>query len=286
MRRDRAPRIVVSIALFAAAAVSVLSIAAPTSGVLATAVPASPATHSSVSGRPMPRGDLARWRQVFAENFRTPARVGAFPGRAYRADWGVYGDGWKDTTGHGVYMPSKVLSVKRGALDWYIHTASGKHLVAAPVPAVGTHGAWGGRTYGRFAIRFRAAPLHGYKTAFMLWPDSGRWPAHGEIDFPEGDLDDRISAYAHYADPRGGQKAFDTNARYPDWHTAVTVWTRKRIVFRLDGRVIGSSTQKVPSQPMHWVLQAETSTSGATPSDRTAGHLRVDWVVAYTRKGP
>ena len=281
MRRPRAAGSVLSIAVAAVASSVIATTLAASRSVPASrsaSVPASASAAAHVSGRSIPRGDLPRWRQVFAEDFRNPVGIGGFPGGTYGREWGVYDDGWKDTTGRGVYMPSKVLA-------WYIHTAGGRHMVAAPVPRIGAHGAWGGRTYGRFAVRFRAAPLHGYKTAFMLWPDSRKWPTDGEIDFPEGDLDRTIGAYAHFADPRGGQRAFETNAHYSHWHTAVTTWTRGMIVFRLDGRVIGVSRRKVPSNPMHWVLQVETSTSGAVPRSQTAGHVRVDWVVAYARKG-
>jgi Glycosyl hydrolases family 16 len=234
------------------------------------------------SGVAMPVRDLPGWHQVFRDDFVKPARTGSFPGRAYRSRWHVYPDGWKDTTGHGTYEPSKVLSVHDGVLDWYIHSSHGRHFVAAPLPDVGRGGKYGGRIYGRYAIRFRASTLHGYKTAFLLWPDSNQSSRDGEIDFPEGNLSGDISAHAHYAGPSDGQASFPTRKGYSHWHTAVIKWLPGRIVFTLDGRVIGRSTRHVPHAPMHWVLQAETSTTpGVRPRNSTNGHIQVDWVAVW-----
>jgi len=231
---------------------------------------------SSPSGQAMPVGNLTGWRQIFADDFSTNAPVGSFPGAAYSSKWSAYPDGWPDTTHNGTYMPSKVLSVRNGMLDYYIHTENGVHMVAAPVPQIAQ------RTYGRYELRFRADSLRGYKNAWLLWPDSELWPADGEIDFPEGDLDRNISAYMHYADPSGGQDAFEPGTAFGgSWHTAATEWTAGKVTFYLDGKLLGTSTTKVPSKPMHWVLQSETTLNGTHPNDATAGHIQIDWVVAY-----
>lgn len=118
--------------------------------------------------------------------------------------------------------------------------------------------------------------------SWLLWPDDDRWPLHGEVDFPEDDLDARISAFAHFADANGGQDAFPTAATCSDWHGATVEWTPGRLVFVLDGAVIGVTTTEVPSTPMHWMLQTETRLSGGPPPDTAAGHVQVDWVTAYT----
>jgi len=49
----------------------------------------------------------------------------------------------------------------------------------------GAVGKEGGLLYGRYAIHFKADPVPGYKTSWLLWPDSEKWPQDGEIDFPE-----------------------------------------------------------------------------------------------------
>ena len=175
-------------------------------------------------------------------------------------------------------MPSKVLSVHDGVLDYSVRTENGLHLVSAPV-VKDTYG----QVYGRYSVRFRADSLHGYKTAWLLWPDTERWPDDGEIDFPEGDLDSTVSGYAHYASAAGGQDAFNTNATYGAWHTATIEWVPGKVSMILDGRVLGSSTTNVPATAMHWVLQTETTLSGFVPAAGVAGHVLVDWVALYKR---
>ena len=70
----------------------------------------------------MPRGDIPGWHQVFADNFRQPVPLGEFP-QAVAAKWGSsYPDGWKDTTKKGTYMPSQVVSIADGIMNFHIHT--------------------------------------------------------------------------------------------------------------------------------------------------------------------
>jgi len=122
----------------------------------------------------------------------------------------------------------------------------------------------------------------GYKTAWLLWPDSENWPDDGEIDFPEGDLDVGINAYAHWANPKGGQDAFEPKIPYDSWHVATTEWAPGRITFILDGKVLGVSTKQVPSKAMHYVLQSESRLIKTPPPPNAAGHITVDWFVAYS----
>ena len=156
-----------------------------------------------------------------------------------------------------------------------MHTEGGTHYVAAPTPKLPS------MTYGRFSVRFQADSTPGYKAAWLLWPDSNVWPADGEIDFPEGDLDKNMSAFAHWATGSGGQDAFTLTATYAAWHIATIDWTPGKLVFYLDGKVVGTSTKMVPTKAMHWVMQTETTLNGSAPSSSVSGHVRVDWVTAY-----
>src|SRR6202011_4757673 len=180
---------------------------------------------------------LPGWRQVFRDDFTTDVPPGSFPG-ALAGRWGAYPYPAKDTHS-GTYWPQKVISVHDGVMDLNLHTENGVHLSAAPSPII--PGAGPGMLYGRYAVRFRADPLPGYKTAWLLWPDSGVWPRDGEIDFPEAGLDDPICAFMHRLGG-GGQDVYCSGATYPTWHTAVIEWTPQRLTFILDDRVVGSST--------------------------------------------
>lgn len=244
----------------------------------------------------LPVGDLPGWRQIFADDFEGSVPLGAWSGCSaktlvcsglpdpYRGRWWAYEEGWQDTSHNGVYSSARVLSIQDGVLDVYVHTEGGTHLVAAPLPLL--HGSSGplGQRYGRYAIRFRTAPLHGYKMAWLLWPDSETWPRDGEIDFPETNLDGTISAFLHR---QGATAGNDQDAFFPGvpaaggWHIAVTEWTADAVRFFLDGKLIGTSASRIPDTPMHWVIQTETNLDGYPPADGVEGHVQVDWVAAY-----
>jgi beta-glucanase (GH16 family) len=236
-------------------------------------------TPSSPSGEAMPIGDLPGWKQAYTQDFTTNVALGNFPG-VYKGSVGAYPDGWKDTSKNGTYYPTKVHSVSGGVLDWFIRTENGLHLVSAPTPEIPASA----RTYGRYAVRFRADPVPGYKTAWLLWPDSDNW-SEGEIDFPEGGLNGRISGFSHCAgpNPQNNCLAVSTDKTYTSWHTAIIEWIPGRVTFILDGIQVGTTTNSVPSTPMHWVLQTETNLSSTPPPDSAAGHVQVDWIAAWAR---
>ncbi|RKH89968.1 glycosyl hydrolase family protein [Corallococcus sp. AB045] len=240
---------------------------------------------SNPSGEPMPVGDLTGWRQVFTDDFTTQVPVGQFPA-AVSSKWGVYPDGWKDTSKNGTYSPSKVVSIQNGVLNKYLHTENGVHRVAALVPKIPGANTAGGLPAGRYAIRFRADAVPGYKVAWLLWPDSEVWPRDGEIDFPEGDLNGTISGFMHRQNGTSGgdQDAASSSARFTSWHTAIIEWTPGRCRFILDGTVILDKTSRVPNTTMHWVIQTETDLSGTPPSNSAAGNVQIDWVAVWVPK--
>ncbi len=249
-----------------------------------------PASANDPSGEPLPAGDRPGWRQVFTDDFSTAVPRGSFPA-AVSAKWDAY-SGFKDTWGNGTHDPGKVVSVSAGLMNINLHTENGVHLVSAPVPKIAGHAsAYDGLTYGRYAVRFcvdQPANLAGYKTAWLLWPDSepgypgGNWN-RGEIDFPEGNLNGTIEAFMHYKGNPRTQDAYSTTARYGSWHTAVTEWTPQSVKFLLDGVTIGATTNTavIPSTPMHWVLQTETTQTA--PADSANGNVQVDWVAIWAR---
>jgi beta-glucanase (GH16 family) len=233
----------------------------------------------------MPRGDLPGWHQVFADDFQHPVPLGQFP-QAVAAKWGnSYPDGWKDTTKKGTYMPSQVVSIADGVMNFHIHTSHGVHMVAAAVPTLNGPGSQGGLLYGRFSIRIRADAIPGYKVAMLLWPDSETWPRDGEIDFPEANLDSNVNGYVHlqYGVSPNDQTSFSTPQTLRAWHTATIDWLPTGIAFILDGRTIGTTTARIPNTPMHMIIQSETQILGPPPSDQAAGDIEIAWVTAYSR---
>jgi hypothetical protein len=257
--------------------------------------PASSASSQSAAADLKPSGDLPGWKQIFEEDFSAgDVPLGAFPGNLYSTRWSAgYNDGTPDTAGQlnggrSGYYPSKVLSVKDGVLDWYLHSENGISMGAAPQPKVPNASANPPRhnslLYGRYSVRFKADSLAGFKTAWLMWPDSGIWPRDGEIDFPEGDLARLIYGAVHYAKSDGGD-AFDkrdSTLSYTSWHVATTEWSPSRVEFFLDGQSIGASTIGSPTTPMHFILQTESCLPDC-PLPETAGHVYLDWIGIWSR---
>jgi len=234
------------------------------------------------SGEAMPIGDLDGWRQVFTDDFATDVPLGDFPA-AVADKWGAYPSPTKDTFRHGTYSPGSVVSVGDGVLNEYIHAEGRVFMVAALLPKVPGTGEQG-QMYGRYAVRFKADPIEGYKMAWLLWPDSGRWPRDGEIDFPERNLvSANVNGFVHHQGARHGSDqasasaAFDSSA----WHTAVIEWSPDLVVFTLDGVEVRRITERVPRTPMHWVLQTETTLTSKRPPKSAAGNVQIDWVAAW-----
>ena len=233
-------------------------------------------------------GDLPGWKQVFVEDFSGgDVPLGRFPGPLYSARWSAgYKDGTPDTAGQrsggkSGYYPSKVLSVRNGSLDWYLHSENGISMGAAPTPRIPNASSNPPRANsllrGRYSVRYRADALPGFKTAWLLWPDSGVWPRDGEVDFPEGDLAKIIYGAVHY--DRNGADAwekFDSDQYVTSWHVATMEWSPGRVEFFLDGRSLGVST-KAPTTPMHLILQTESCLTGC-PAPATQGHVSLDWI--------
>ena len=229
-----------------------------------------PAAVGNPGGVAMPVGNSPGWVRVFEDDFVSSVARGAFPG-PYASKWASY-HGFSDTYEGGTYNQG-ILSASGGALDIYLHSQNGRPQVAAPVPLV--TGKWGGQSYGRFSVRFNADPVPGYKAAWLLWPDSNNWN-DGEIDFPEGSLDGTMWGFHHcVGQPTSNCYWLDTKVAFTGWHTATVEWTPGKLVYLLDGRVMGSTTNRVPTAPLHWVLQTETD---HVPDAASSGHVLIDWV--------
>jgi hypothetical protein len=237
------------------------------------------------SGQAMPSGNLTDFRQIFSDDFNTDVATGSFPGNAYKSRWAVYPDGGLDTFGVAKHAPSKILHVNNSLLTWDFHTEGGYPLIANPLPRITAPGAdaYKGIAYGRFTVRIRSSQLAaGYMPVFLLWPDSNKWPAQGEIDWPGGDLTKTISAtFIHAHAGSAIRDPFQTSARWNTWHTVTIDWQPGIVRFYLDGAVVGTSTSEIPKDPMHWVLQVDSTEGGPKAAANAVGDLQVDWVSVW-----
>lgn len=271
--------------------------AAPAKPQASTAPPAAPKARAVPPINPLtaklPVGDLPGWKQVFREDFTSgDVPIGAFPGPAYEADWSAgYKDGVPDTAGqqgkNSRYYPTKVLSVKNGMLDWFLHTENGISMGAAPTPKIPNNSSNPYRAnsllYGRVSVRFKADSLPGFKTAWLLWPDSGVWPRDGEIDFPEGDLATSFYGAVHRrSNSPSDSDLIRSHAMFTTWHVATMEWSPGKVEFFLDGVSLGAGTTRVPNTPMHYILQTE-SCLPRCPAPATAGHVYLDWIAIWTK---
>jgi len=223
---------------------------------------AAPPPPTSGSGAPV--GNLAGWRQTYAENFNTSATSSTLTSTYPRVF--PYQDNPQYARAN--------LSVGNGSLNFNLRgDGKGAAVVIRSRDASG----WG-QTYGRYSVRFRADNVNGFGAAFMLWPDSEVW-GDGETDFPEGGFGDQIHAYNHCLGSRAAQNCLvvNTGASWTQWHVATIDWTPTAMTFYLDGNQVGRDTSAVASRARHWLLQ--TSGSGGS----RAGALQIDWVALYER---
>jgi hypothetical protein len=223
----------------------------------------------------MPVGNLPGWKQTFADDFTTNAAPGAFH-TTYASKWNTY-NGFRDTSGVGLY-DNNAMSAHDGLLDESLYKSSdGLAHVAALGPQITQK--WAGQVYGRFSVRFKADSLAGFKTAFLLWPDSNIWN-EGEVDFPEGPLNGTMWGYNHCpGNPMKNCAYTDTGVSHGGgFHTLTIDWKPTSLTFIIDGRVSNTTTTNIPTKPMHWVLQTEANGAAITG----AGHLLVDWATVYS----
>jgi hypothetical protein len=252
---------------------ALIAAGALTTGIVQQPVSASAATTS------LPTGDVRSngrtWHQSYREDFNTPAPLGSVL-QKYPALTAY--DGEHDTSGRGIYAPSKVLSVKDGNLDYWVHSENGQPLGATVMPA-----GWSTMTTGRVSIRYKTTDTAGYKFVGMLWPDRDDWNK-GEIDWPEGDLGETPRpASGIPGSLRNGQLVFDhsvekhTTTDTTSYHVATTEWDSGIVRFYWDGTLVSQTTKAVPRSPMRVALQAETAILGSVPRS-SSGHVDVDWV--------
>jgi hypothetical protein len=265
------------------------------------------AAFPSYAQEKMPVGDMGPWKQTFTEDFNKPVPLGGFTTDEYylnKFDW--YGGGIPDTAQqheddnvYSGYYPEEILEVKDGKLIKHLHTDAVKHdfekgnayvSKAAAISPMNKPEAermdWYNTLYGKYTIRFRSDPLEGFKTAWLLWPQSEEWPEDGEIDFPEGHLNSTIMAAMHRQNGKSGgdQDLFYTETRFTEWNTASIEWMPGRVNFLLNDKLIGCSDERIPNTPMRWVVQTESCLPDC-PDEGTSGTLEIDWMVMYEWNG-
>lgn len=236
------------------------------------------------NGIPMPTTDPSGWTRIYEEDFNTNVVLGGFSaatgntltgGNPYASKLKMYPTGWADNSRNGEYSPERTVSAKNSILDVYLHTESGKHYGAAIQPILPTF------KYGRIDVCMRINSITNYRVDNVLYPASGNYPGDGKIDWPLSDsAGANLSGHAHYANPAGGEDVRTSTANPATWHVYGIEWEAGSVKFFLDGAQVGStSTTDVPSTALNYIMQFETSATA--PGTSSAGHIQIDWIVAY-----
>lgn len=248
----------------------------------AAAPPSNPQGESSIPDPGAP------WTPILTQSFDTPAALGQFAS-VYPGYSGY--DGGRDTSRNlgralsqqGTYSSDTTTTAHDGLFDCLLHTDGGTPQVCALTPQLGAV-PWTGQMYGRYSVRFKVDNTPGYKIAWLLWPQSDQW-SDGEIDFPEADLNSTITGTSHDVTGTPSRNAWwlDTGTAVSgSWHTATIEWVPGKLTYVLDGKSWSTtSPDALPTQPMRWVLQAETQLSAQAPSPSASGHILIDWIAAY-----
>ena len=155
-------------------------------------------------------------------------------------------------------------------------------------------GAGGNRTYGMWRVRARLEPSLGYGQAFLLWPQSERWPRDGELDFAEipKPWKDEVVGMVHWGTRTSHERhGASHRADLTQWRTYTVVWRPDLVRFYLDDTLFYDSRSAerdidIPDGPMHLALQVEPGPLGRwvpSPGPETPEQniTRIDWVELY-----
>lgn len=264
----------------------------------------------NASGIALPTASITGWAFSMSEDFGTSFSAGGvnssgvFPS-PYVNEMYAYADGTNDTSANNngsnsKYYPSTNLSC--GASKLITKCDLSGTLIRSATYVITPASNPTGQLSGRFEICFRVpSSIHGFKTAYLLWPTSGVWPRDSEIDWPEGSLATGGGGFGanhlHQGSVSGVATDFDHH-RYgtvpiPDgnWHVATIEWLSGSFVRSLwDGVTVGTTYDRVPNTAMRWTIQVESDvdlfgTGGyATTGDN--GTVEVDWLAIWTASSP
>lgn len=141
--------------------------------------------------------------------------------------------------------------------------------------------------YGKFETRLKAAKGDGLVSSFFIYLDS----PHDEIDIEILGNNTTKIQLNYYTNGVGGHEqlinlGFDASE---DYHTYAFEWTQSSIRWYVDGSLVGSATNDIPTHAgkimmNHW---ATTSAGWAGDFNNTIGSLPTrayyDWVKYYTK---
>lgn len=143
--------------------------------------------------------------------------------------------------------------------------------------------------YGRWEARVRSfntgASGKQYHPLLIIWPESNRWPDHGEYDFLENGAPGMqcAEAFLHYPGhtPKRQEYAKETNCGAPlsEWHNVALEWTPAALTGFIDGKQwFRFGAHDITAMPSgHLTIQLDNfHGAGMRPAS-----YEVDWVRTY-----
>ncbi len=187
-----------------------------------------------------------------------------FNGTSLNGNWGPYDGAGHD--GNGRRTPDAIKV--------------GGGVVTITGDAGGNTGgmAWGdNQTYGKWEMRAKFPAGGGlYHPVLLLWPESG-WPP--EIDFAETVSDaDNVTFNLHFGGSSNQQEHAAQNLDITQWHNYAVEWTSSGVTGYIDGVqwFQNSSSQSVPQQPMHPVIQLDNfGGTSMVPAQMMVDYMRI-----------
>ena len=240
------------------------------------------------SGRTITTDIPEGWRQVIHEDFDLACSKEQFdavygPRRITR-----YPANYADTRqqqGRGGGYYSAPIWVEDSVLRCQMWVENGVAKCMSLVPRATDVGKWGDSPGLIWEECSRFTFSDGFKAAHLSWPQSNDSTPDGEIDYPEFDCDDPVSAFCHHQGATSGsdQKQFTTSIAPDEWHVYRTVWKMGQYLeFSCDGELIAPRyTTRIPSTPMHLSLQNETWLRDASVPPDAEGLIETDWIRVF-----
>ena len=168
--------------------------------------------------------------------------------------------------------------------------ADGSFAVGGMAAYVNGYGGGFGFEYGKVEIRAKASEeVVGAGPCFLIWPQhDDHWPP--EVDILETPKGDGLFTN-HWQGPSGNgdnqQQPYQFPLDYSQWHTYGLEWTPTRLSMLVDGQVIKTMTDHIPSEMMSVALMGfvgapgQTWYGGAPPASFNHLGIDVDYVRIY-----
>jgi acid phosphatase len=192
-----------------------------------------------------------------------------FTGSSLGAHWEAY-----DSPGHngkGIRSPEQI-EVSNGIL----------RMTGTPDGVTAGMAAVRAQRYGRWEVRARFPAGCGcYHPVLILWPESGDWPAGGEIDFAEVFDAGRqeLNFFLHYS-AENRQLSSERRVDMTQWHYFAVEWTPDHITGYVDGSPFFHTDRRdvQPPGPMAQTIQLDWFPEQGAD---TGAALEVDWAAMY-----